>query len=135
MKRLILDANVLIRFLRADHPNHFESAKVLFTRAEAGEVRLVLLDAVLAEVVFKLESVYKSHREDIARALRPFLLHGGIDCPGAVVLADALERFTLKNVDFMDAYLAAQAFALGCPVSSFDRDFRKFKDVGWEQPG
>ncbi len=135
MKRLILDANVLIRFLRADHPTHFDRAKALFTRAEEGEVRLVLLDAVVAEVVFVLQSVYENDREAIVGALRPFLYHGGIDCPGSEILADALERFLSKNVDFMDAYLAAQAIALGIPVSSFDKDFRKFKDIQCEQPG
>jgi len=135
MKRVLLDANVLIRFLRADHDAHFAKAKKLIARAEAGEVRLILLDAVLAEVVFVLSSVYKVKPVDIAGALHPFLFHGGVECPGAEVLGDTLERFSQKNVDFMDAYLAAQAKAMEVPVCSFDRDFKKFKDIAIEQPG
>lgn len=134
MKRLLLDANVLIRFLRADHAEHFERAKALFEEAEEGAVRLVLLDAVVAEVVFVLTSVYEAKRGDVADALRPFLFHGGIECPGGKVLGDALDRFASKNVDFLDAYLAAQSFALDVPVSSFDKDFRKFKDIVFEAP-
>ncbi len=129
MKRLLLDANVIIRFLRADHPGHFERAKHLFEKAESGDVRLVLLDAVLAEVVFVLVSVYGAKRADVADNLRPFLFHGGIECPGGKVLENALSRFATKNVDFLDAYLAAQALVLDVPVSTFDKDFRKFKDT------
>ena len=129
MQRLLLDANVLIRFLRADHAQHFKRAKALFEKTEAGEVQLVLLDAVVAEVVYVLSSVYGVKRPELAQALRPFLFHGGIECPGALVLEDALARFVAKKVDFMDAYLAAQAKAMGVPVGSFDKDFRKFPDV------
>ena len=135
MKRVLLDANVLIRFLRADHAEHYEKVTHLIARAESGEVRLVLLDAVVAEVVYVLSSVYGASPAAIAKGLQPFLFHGGVDCPGASVLADALKRFTAKKVDFMDAYLAAQSLATGTPVCSFDKDFRKFKDIVTEQPG
>ena len=91
MKRLLLDANVIIRFLRADHPDHFERSKQLFEQAESGDVRLVLLDAVLAEVVFVLVSVYGAKRTDVADNLRPFLFHGGVECPGRKVLDDTLD--------------------------------------------
>lgn len=134
MKRLLLDANLLIRFLRADHPDHFERAKALFEQAEQGAVRLILLDAVVAEVVFVLTSVYEAKRGDVADALRPFLFHGGIECPGGKTLDDALNRFAAKNVDFLDAYLAAQSLSYNVAVSSFDKDFRKFKDIQFEAP-
>jgi len=94
----------------------------------------VLLDAVLAEVVFVLTSVYETKRADVADALRPFLFHGGIECPGGKVLDDALGRFATKSVDFLDAYLAAQSLAIQVPVSTFDKDFRKFKDIEFEVP-
>jgi len=134
MRRLLLDANVLIRFLRADHADHFERAKALFGQAEQGAVRLILLDAVVAEVVFVLTSVYEAKRGDVSDALRPFLFHGGIECPNGKVLADAMDRFAAKNVDFLDAYLAAQSLAYSVPVSTFDKDFRKFKEIQFETP-
>jgi len=67
--------------------------------------------------------------------LQPFLYHGGIECPEAEVLADALHRFQAKRVDFMDCYLAAVAHARGIPVATFDRAFRKFTDIEWRRPG
>ena len=124
---------MIVRFLRADHPAHFEAAKKLFERAQSGELRLVLLAPVLAEVVFVLSSVYKCTRAQVKDALRPFLFHGGIECPESAVLADALERFAKTRVDLMDCYVAAAASGHG--VCSFDQDFRKFNDIQLRQPG
>lgn len=135
MVRQILDANVLIRFLRGDHPEHSPKTRVLIAQAEAGEIRLVLFASVVAEVVFVLTSVYGCSRREVAESLLPFLHHGGIDCPEADSVSDALRRFQSKRVDYMDCYLAAEAKLRGVPVVSFDRDFRKFDDIDWCQPG
>jgi predicted nucleic acid-binding protein len=135
MEKQILDANVLVRFLRDDHVEHSPRARALIARAEAGELRLVLLDAVVAEVVFVLTSVYNCTRRQVADALLPFLNHGGIECAGAEVIADALRSFSSKKVDYMDCFLAAVAKSRDLPVASFDRDFRKFADIECRTPG
>lgn len=135
MVKQILDANVLIRFLRDDHPEHSRKSRALIAQAEAGEIRLVLLASVVAEAVFVLTSVYGCSRREVVESLLPFLHHGGIECPEADTVTDALHRFQSKRLDFMDCYLAAEAKARGIPVVSFDRDFRKFDDIEWRQPG
>lgn len=134
MKRLIVDANILIRFLRADHPDHFEKVKRLFEKVEQGELRLVLLPAVMAEVVFVLSSFYECNRKEIAEALHPFLFHGGIECPESKILEDTLKRYASTNIDFMDCYVAATSLQTQTAVCSFDKDFRRFKDVDWVIP-
>jgi predicted nucleic acid-binding protein len=135
MEKQILDANVLVRFLRDDHPDHSPRARALIAKAEAGKVRLVLLDAVVAEVVFVLTSVYDCPRHKVAEALLAFVNHGGIECPEAEVIADALQRFAAKKVDYMDCFLAAVAKSRDNPVASFDHDFRKFDDIECRTPG
>jgi len=122
MEKQILDANVLVRFLRDDHVEHSPGARALIAREEAGELRLVLLDAVVAEVVLVLTSVYNCARRQVVEALFPFLNHGGIECAGAGVIADALRHFSSKKVDYMDCFLAAVAKFRGLPLASFDRD-------------
>lgn len=134
MERLILDANILLRFLRKDHRTQYPKAEALMHQAETGAIRLVLLDAVVAETVFVLESVYRIDRVRIAQSLRPFLFHSGVQCRDRDVLADAFQRYTELKVDFMDALLAAEARHLDCAVVSFDRDFRKMKDIDWVNP-
>lgn len=134
MKKLIIDANVILRFLRGDHAEHFAASKKLFQQAEDGRVRLVLLAPVLAEVVFVLTSVYECERSAVADALLPFLFHGGVECPESAILADTLKRFVATRIDLMDCYVAASAAANDQIVCSFDRDFKKFTDIQWLQP-
>lgn len=135
MDKRILDANVIIRFLRADHKEHSAKATVLFEQAEQGSVRLVLHEVVVAEVIWVLTSFYECARKDVADTLLPLVRHGGIECENATVVCDALERYKKHNVDFMDCLLAAHSAKKGYAVSSFDRDFKKFKDVKTVVPG
>lgn len=135
MTKLLLDANVIIRFLRADHEDHYQRSRGLFEQAERGEIRLILLESVLAEVVFVLDSVYSAPKDRISEALHPLFFHAGIECHDSSVLSDALQRWCRKNVDFMDALLAAHARSKDMPVASFDKDFRKFPDIRHVLPG
>ena len=135
MEKRILDANVLIRFLLVGHEAHYKKAKQLFQQAESGKVRLVLLEVVLAEVVWVLTSVYHCERKEVVDCLIPLIQHGGIKCQNASVLRDALQRFKKINVDFIDCMVAAHSVERDHAVSSFDKDFKKFKDVTVVAPG
>ena len=68
MARLLLDTNVIIRFLTGDHPAHSPRSRSLFTRAAAGDVTLLVTDLALAETVWVLQSFYKLDRGAIAAA-------------------------------------------------------------------
>ncbi|TWT88877.1 tRNA(fMet)-specific endonuclease VapC [Pseudobythopirellula maris] len=129
MKRYLLDTNVLLRFLLADHPRLTPKARRLFERAQAGECRLVLTDVALAEAVWVLESHYRVGRKAITETLGSLIGKPGVACPHQAVLTDALQRYGEKKCDFYDCYLAAMAADSGDAVASFDRDLRKFDDV------
>ena len=77
METYLLDANVVLRFLRRAQPVMAAAADALFARAERDEVRLVLDSLILAEVVFGLQSFYKLGREAIADALLDLINSGG----------------------------------------------------------
>ena len=62
MKKL-MDANVNLRYLLRDHPEH--SAKARKTIAEGGYT----LPEVIAEVVYVLKKVYKVERSEIRSAI------------------------------------------------------------------
>ena len=57
MLGLLLDTNVVVRFLTGDHPTHSPRSRKLFARAAAGEIRLVLSDVALAETAWVLAVV------------------------------------------------------------------------------
>lgn len=124
----ILDTNVVLRFLRKDEALHATS-KVMFERAAASGQRLVLLDVVVAEVIFVLGSFYKCSRLEIAEALSALLDHDAIGVPNAEIVHDALVRYTGTNLHFVDCYLAAMGKAADREVCTFDQGLAKFGDV------
>lgn len=132
MKTYLLDANVILRFLRQDHPDMGAAARALFQAAGRGEVCLLLDDAIVAEVVYVLQGPYKQERSAIAAALLALVRRAPAVRPlrSAAVLEDALGRYRdHAGVDFADALLAALAAERGVPVASFDRDLDRFADV------
>ncbi len=136
METYLLDTNVLLRFLRQDHPAMGAAARHLFQAAGRGEARLVLEEAILAEAVYVLQSVYKQRRGDIADALQALLRRApAVQSRRPTVLHDALERYRRHpQVDFADALLAALAVDGKIPVASFDRDIDRFGDVTRFEP-
>ena len=90
------------------------------------------MPAVLAECVFVLESFYEYPRGDIASALGALISSPGVEINEVPIHLDALDRYKKTKVHFVDCLIAATASAQKIPVATFDRDFRKFADVGVE---
>lgn len=134
MRTFILDTNVVLRFLLADDPKQSPKSKALFELAEKGKIKLVLSPVILAELVWTLHSFFEFPRQEIATKLRGLLLHDGIALAELEIALRALDSFGRVNVDFPDCYAAALASANGYPVTSYDRDFRKFPDIECQLP-
>ena len=103
-------------------------------RLEAGTERAEILESVVAEAVWTLESFYKVPRAEIAERLAAILNFHGVLVAKKGVLVNALARFGSTSVDFVDCLLAAQAQQRNLTVYSFDaKDFRRL-GVAWEPP-
>jgi len=131
---LLLDANVLVRFLVQDDPRQSAAATALLEKAERREVVLMLEAMVVAEVVYVLLGRYGRSRGEVAGVLLSIIQNVGVETLERDVVTDALQRFAAVNVDFSDAWMAARAAQLGHAVASFDRDFDKFKDISRFEP-
>jgi len=131
---LLLDANVLVRFLVQDDPRQSAAATALLEKAERREVVLMLEAMVVAEVVYVLLGRYGRSRGEVAGVLLSIIQNAGVETLERDVITDALQRFAAVNVDFSDAWMAARAAQLGHAVASFDRDFDKFKDIRRFEP-
>jgi predicted nucleic acid-binding protein len=132
--RLLLDANVLVRFLVQDDPNQSAAATALFEQAERQEVALLLEAMVVAEAVYVLLGRYGRSRGEVAGVLLAIIQNAGVETLEREVVTDTLQRFAAVNVDFADAWMAARAAQLGHVVASFDRDFDKFNDIKRFEP-
>ena len=133
-QRHLVDTNVLLRFFTGEPPEMAVKARRLVERADNGEVVLVVVPIIVAEVVYTLESFYNMGRKEIADKLISFLQARGIEAVESARILDTLKRCRDRNAHFADAYLAAAAVELENPIASFDRDFDKFKDVRRIEP-
>jgi predicted nucleic-acid-binding protein len=131
---LLLDANVLVRFLVQDDPRQSAAATALLEKAERREVVLMLEAMVVAEVVCVLLGRYGRSRGEVSSVLLSIIQNVGVETLERDVVTDALQRFAAVKVDFSDAWLAARAAQLGHAVASFDRDFDKSKDIRHFEP-
>ena len=50
----VLDANVVLRYLLADHPAHYQQAEAFMSEVKSGQQRVYLPESVLVECVYVL---------------------------------------------------------------------------------
>jgi predicted nucleic acid-binding protein len=113
-----VDSNVLVRHLTGDPPLQAKRATAFLRDAED----LIVVDLVVAEVVYVLESVYELERERVAQLVRAILAFPAVLVPDGPLLLRALEIYEQYRIHFAEAYLAASAEVSGVGViASFDR--------------
>ena len=128
-RRILVDTNLIVRYLVQDHEKQAGAAARLFEACDRGDLVMVLLPTVVAECVFVLESFYGHRRQDIASTLSTLISSPGVEISEAAIHLDALHRYRDTTVHFVDCLIAATASAQNTPVATFDRGFRKFADV------
>lgn len=125
---VLLDTNVLIRFLTGDQNRKYRKLYSFFESLESGEMRVELKLIVLFQVIYVLKSFYKIPKKEIVGGLAELLRYKGITIKEKKIVQRALELWREKNVEIVDCYLLAclekDAQSI---IFSYDRDFDKFK--------
>jgi predicted nucleic acid-binding protein len=130
VKRAYIDANVIVRLITSDPPEMAEQAARLFVRVDAAELELAVDAVVMAETVWTLSSFYGFSTAQIAPILRTFLVSEGIVSEDKLELLQALTLYEDKNIDFVDALVAAKMIRDGIPeVYSFDSHFDRMESI------
>lgn len=131
---IVLDVNILVAAFRQDHPHH-ATALPWLSNVLAGYDEIAIPDAVwtgfLRIVTHPAAMKQPSSLQEAAAFIRD-LTSAPAYASGAHV-ERAVERLVeLCQVSqatgnlVPDAYIASIALAYGCPVATFDRDFRRF---------
>ena len=114
---LLVDANVILRFLLRDDVEMSKQAKKVIC-----EHKICLRHEVIAEVVYVLQKVYGLPREEISEVLMCFISLENVETEHMEVLSEAFNVFAKKNLDFVDCILYAFYFVKNCTVFSFDKE-------------
>jgi len=123
--KILLDANIIIRLLMRDNEEHYKIAETFFVALEASQKHAILLDIIIAEIVYVLKSYYKQDKKYIVDRLKVLLQYENLEVSNRAVIIGALEVYAKKNIDFTDAILCAKKNLEGYEVMSFDKDVKK----------
>jgi uncharacterized protein len=107
MNVCFIDTNLFIRYLTNDDPEKADRVDRLLRQAAAGDVELMTAEMVLAEVVWVLESYYQLDKSRITEFLKAILSTPGLKVLNGKIVENALSYYSLKNIDFVDAYIVA----------------------------
>ena len=135
MKPLLLDTNVLVRFVTGEPAAQARQVADLFAAAETGHARLTVLPMVLAEAVFVLTGFYEHPRSKVAEVLTHLISCPGFQSDEHQRMLRALKLFAAGKLDFVDCYLAAASILEKYTVVSYDKDFDKLHGVTRKSPG
>jgi predicted nucleic acid-binding protein len=126
-----LDTNVLVRHLTGDPPELAARA----TAALEADTELLLVDLVVAECVYVLESFYEVPRPRVAELMRAIVAFSSIRTVDPQSLLRAFEIYEVDRLDFAEAYLVAQAEATGVGVVlSFDKSIDRVTGATRREP-
>lgn len=121
----VIDTNVIIRYLLADHPEHFRKAKAFMDRVKTGEVKAFIPEGVIVECVYVLLKFYEVPKSKIAESLIGILNYKGITNPDRDILIQGIRLFEEKKVDIVDAIISAISSERDWPCFSFDKDIER----------
>lgn len=111
---VILDANMVLRYLLNDNPDMADAAERYIDSGDAN-----VTTEVIAEVVYVLKGVYSLDRVRIAGTIKGFLELVG--CPDFEVLEIALDTYSKTSLDFVDCVLYGYHYVRGAVIATFDR--------------
>ncbi|MBU3916122.1 type II toxin-antitoxin system VapC family toxin [bacterium] len=122
MKNCFIDTNLFIRYLTNDDPEKADRVDKLLEQAAQGSIKLITAEMVLAEVVWVLESYYKTKRDQISGMLKAILSTTGLEVINGKIVEKAIAYYTEQNMDFVDAYIVALMEKIGVStIYSFDK--------------
>jgi predicted nucleic-acid-binding protein len=131
-KILLIDTNVIIRYLLDDPPEHSLKAKRFMIKVGKGDLNAEIPSFVLAECVYVMRGYYGIPRAEIADKLkRMYNLTGIVNSDKGNIL-NALIKYEESNIDIQDCLIAAYS-APQKVVISFDNDMKKL-NAFYENP-
>jgi len=125
---VVIDTNLLVRYLTDDEPQKAKAVDTLLNRASKGELKILIPSVVVAELVWVLESFYKSAAAEITELVESILNTPGVDIQDKWIIRAALKLYRRKEIDLVDAWIIEFAKARGAKrIYTFDK--KHFKDI------
>lgn len=130
MAKILIDTNLIIRFLVNDDPEKaLRVKKVLLDPKNTN----ALLDTVVAEIIWVLNSYYEQDKFSIVEKIRALIHVETIVCNKSL-LDRSLTIWQNNNLSFIDAYIIATAEHENLKIYSYDYKFDKIPTITRLEP-
>lgn len=130
MSKNLLDTNLIIRFLVNDDVKKVSRVEKLLKDKTN---KNILLDTVLAEIVWVLSSYYLLDKESVVEKIRA-LIHVDTVQSNTFLIDRALTIWQENNLSYIDAYLAAVAGLGNITLYSYDQKFASISGIKTREP-
>ncbi len=130
MSKNLLDTNLIIRFLVNDDVQKVKKVEKLLTDKNSTNL---LLDTILAEIIWVLSSYYSLEKFEVIEKIRALIHVDTIVC-NAVLINKALTFWEENNISFIDAYLLAVAQLGGITLYSYDNKLKTVPNITIKEP-
>jgi len=123
---IVVDTNLLLRYLLADNKNQFQTASNLLIKATSGEEELFIPSLVIFEIFWVLSSHYEMDPKDITDIIKKLLDLTNVSIENRELILQTIDKMEYSNLGFNDNYLISQALQLGATsIATFDRKLQK----------
>lgn len=125
MPKILIDTNLIIRFLVNDDSEKASRVKKVLQEDKNTKI---LLDTVVAEIVWVLSSYYEQDKLSIIDKIRALIHVKTISC-NKILLDRSLAIWENNNISFIDSYICATAQLKDLKIYSYDLKFDKISSI------
>ncbi len=146
MRKFTADANIGLRILVGDQDiaaavsdaqEEMITSMVTYTKQlvrliNEGKIILVFSDAVVEEMVFVMEKMYKVPRERIAKMITVLIEADGVEA--SATIRETLKLYPTLKLDLIDIKLSVISKEQGIPVLTWDKGFKVITNCDYYTP-
>lgn len=130
MSKNLIDTNLIIRFLVNDDQKKVARVETLLKDKDSINI---LLDTVLAEIIWVLSSYYLLEKQEVVEKVRALIHVDTIEC-NEVLVNRSLTIWEENNISYIDAYLASVAELGNIQLYSYDKKFNSISSITVKEP-
>jgi len=121
MKTYCVDTNALLSFLTDRNIEQQKTIGRYFERATDGELSIIIIENVVTELVYVMQSVYHTPKQTIRKILDSLEENPGISIDSHFDLKTLLRIWPEQIRDYGDALIVLYAIEKKCEILTFDK--------------
>lgn len=126
MKTLLLDTNVLLRFILKDDAAAFAKSQSYLQQAKENQVKAKIMSAVIPEIVYVLAGYYQVERQQIAQIMAEIVATPYLEIENRTCWEQVFSHYAQEKIDLVDLYLAVSAQNTKAQLITFDQELQQF---------